>query len=198
MADLNYQKVNCLHISDSIIFWTNSNTEADFIELVDVCYNFYWKSLQTTFPLRGCLTYGEIDFNPITIGNGKDVKFYSYSVIGKGLVDAYLKAESIEYVGCLLDKKAIEKVNNEHLIIKLIEDKKICMYKVPFKNGFRYEHVFRPMKTKLNDIAFRNYTNIIKRLFTNASKSDIDNLSENVKIKLNNTIDFINHFRETD
>lgn len=197
IPNLENQKVNCLHVSDSVIFWTNSNTEEDFKEIVSVCYSFYWRSLKTTFPIRGCLTFGEIDFDPSTIHNVGGIKFYNYSLIGKGLVDAYLKAESIEYAGCLLDKLAIAKVSDK-LINDLIYDHIVCMYKVPSKSGSDYEHVFRPVLGKHNDVSFRNNANGIKRLFTYASKTDIDKIPDSVKNKMNNTIDFLNYFRETD
>lgn len=197
VPDLANQKVNCLHISDSVVFWTNGQTEDDFKDLVAVCHSFYWRSLQTTFPLRGCLTFGEIDFNPNTIKTIGGMNFYNYSLIGKGLVDSYFKAESIEYAGCLLDKLAINKVSDK-LINDLIYEQKICMYKVPFKTGENYEHVFRPIKGNHNDVSFRNTANGIKSLFSYASKTDIDKMPESVKRKLNNTIDFVNYFRETD
>ncbi len=197
IPDLKNQKVNCLHISDSIVFWTNSNTEEDFKEIVSVCHSFYWRSLKTTFPLRGCLTYGEIDFNPDTIKIIGGVNFYNYSLIGKGLVDAYQKADAIEFAGCLLDMQAIKQVQDK-TINDLIYDQKICMYKVPFKTEFNYEHVFRPIKGTHNDVSFRNTANGIKKLFTDASKSDVNKMPESVKNKLNNTIDFISYFRETD
>lgn len=164
---------------------------------MNVCYSFYWRSLQTTFPLRGCLTYGEIDFNPHTFESINGVNFYNYSLIGKGLVDAYIKSDSIEYAGCILDKNAIEKVSDK-LINDLIYDQKVCMYKVPFKTGFNYELVFRPIKGNHNDVSFRNNTNGVKKLFTYASKTDIYNMPESVKNKMNNTIDFISFFRKTD
>ena len=72
------------------------------------------------------------------------------------------------------------------------------MYKVPFKSGENYEHVFRPIKYNHNDVSFRNTVNKIKSLFTYASKTDINNMHESVKRKMNNTIDFINYFRETE
>lgn len=197
VPDLKNQKVNCLHISDSIVFWTNGQAEEDFNEIVSVCHSFYWRSLQTTFPLRGCLTYGEIDFNPNTIKTIDGINFYNYSLIGKGLVNAYIKAESIEYAGCLLDNLAIERVEDK-TINDLIYDQKICMYKAPFKTGERYEHVFRPIKGNHNDVSFRNTANGIKRLFTYASKTDIEKMPESVKRKMNNTIDFVSYFRETD
>ncbi len=196
VPDLKNQKVNCLHISDSVVFWTNSNSEDDFNDLISVCHSFYWRSLKTTFPLRGCLTYGEIDINPTTIQNDAGVNFYNYSIIGKGLVDAYLKAESIEYAGCILDKLAIKKVSDK-LINDLIYDQKVCMYKVPSKSGSNYEHVFRPIQGYHDDVSFRNSANGIKRLFTSASKTDIDKMPESVKNKMNNTIDFLSYFRRT-
>ena len=197
IPDLKTQKVNCLHVSDSIVFWTNGQTEEDFMDLVSVCHTFYWRSLKTTFPLRGCLTFGEIEFFPSTINAISGVNFYNYSLYGKGLVDAYTKADSIEYVGCILDNLAISKVKDS-TINKLIYDQKICMYKVPFKSGENYEHVFRPIKYNHNDVSFRNTVNKIKSLFTYASKTDINNMPESVKRKMNNTIDFINYFRETE
>ena len=195
VPDLKRQKVNCLHISDSIVFWTNSNSENDFRELVEVCYSFYWRSLQTSFPVRGCLTYGEIDFNPLTIKGEHDSTFYNYSLIGKGLVDSYIKADSIEYAGCFVDKCAIEKVSDK-LINELIYSQKLCYYKVPFKTNNSYEHVFRPVQGDHNDVSFRNSAQGIKRLFTYHTKAK--ELSDSVIRKMNNTIDFLSYFRKPD
>jgi hypothetical protein len=193
--DLQNQKVNCLHVSDSIIFWTDSDTEDDFAELVKVCYSFYWRSLKTTFPIRGCLVYGEIDFSPFTIDNRNGKKFYNYSLFGKGLIDGYLKAESINYAGCFIDETAIEKVSDT-LVNDLIYAQKICYYKVPFKDGSSsYEHVFRPVIGEHNDVSFRNSAKEIKRLFTNHINEQ--KLSASVILKMNNTIDFLEYFRET-
>lgn len=195
VPDLSQQRINCLHISDSIVFWTNTNSEEDFRELMQVCYTFYWRSLQTSFPIRGCVVYGEIDFNPYTINNKSGATFYNYSLIGKGLVEAYLKAESIEYAGCYLDQSVIDMVDDK-VITKLIYDQKLCYYKVPFKNGDSYEHVFRPVRGDHNDVSFRNSAKGVKRLFTHHTRATT--LPDSVKRKMNNTIDFLNYFRETD
>ena len=197
IADLTEQKVNCLHVSDSIIFWTNGLTDEDFTNLVSVCHKFYWRSLQTSLPLRGCLTFGEIEFYPSTINSNSGANFYNYSLFGKGLVDAYTKAESIEYVGCILDSLAVNKVKDS-ILNNLIYDQVICMYKVPFKSGDNYEYIFRPIKNSYNDVSFKNTVRKIKSLFTYASKTDINKMNESVKRKMNNTIDFINYFRETE
>lgn len=195
VPDLKNQKVNCLHVSDSIVFWSNSDTESDFLEMVKVCYSFYWRSLQTSFPLRGCLIHGEIDFRPFTIENENESKFYNYSLFGKGLIEGYLKAESINYAGCFIDESAIRKVEDK-TINDLIYDQKICLYKIPYRDGtYSYEHVFRPIIGEHNDVSFRNSANGIKRLFTDHMNGK--ELPDSVKLKMNNTIDFLEYFRET-
>jgi len=195
VPDLKNQKVNCLHVSDSIVFWSDSDTEDDFLEMVKVCYSFYWRSLQTSFPLRGCLIYGEIKFKPFTIENKSGNKFYNYSLFGKGLIEGYLKAESINYAGCYIDESAILKVKDE-TINNLIYKQKVCLYKIPLRDGsYSYEHVFRPIKGEHNDVSFRNSANGIKRLFNDHMNGK--KLPDSVKVKMNNTIDFLEFFRAT-
>lgn len=198
VPDLSKQKVNCLHISDSIIFWTNTARLEDFIEIANVCYTFYWRSLQTTFPLRGCLTFGEIDFQPQKFDPSQQGEFFNSSLLGKGIVDAYLKSDSLEYAGCIIDESALKDLP-EKTIYDLLEEQKICLYKVPYKdNCSKYEHVFRPNRGKHDDVSFRNAAINIKSLFCYTSKVTEDELPQSVKNKLNNTIDFINYFRETE
>lgn len=196
VADLTKQKVHCMHISDSVLFWTNSDSEEDFNELAKVCYTFYWRSLHLFVPLRGCLVHGEIEFRPFHFKNDGGATYYNSSLYGKGLVDAYLKADSIEYAGCYIDNSAIIKVGDQ-LISNLIYDQMLCYYKVPFKGAkFSYEHVFRPVKGNHNEVSFRNTGKHVKSLFSFYSK--MSEFPDSVIAKLNNTIDFIEHFRETD
>jgi hypothetical protein len=196
VPDLTKQKVHCLHISDSVLFWTNGESEADFIELAKVCYTFYWRSLQLFIPLRGCMIQGEIEFRPFQMKNESGATFHNSSLYGKGLIEAYLKAESIEYAGCYIDQSAISKID-EKVIYDLIYDQMLCYYKVPFKgNKFSYEHVFRPIKGNHNEVSFRNSAMHINKIFSYHSK--LKEFPESVLVKLNNTIDFLEHFRETD
>jgi len=197
VPDLSKQKVNCLHVSDSIVFWTNDTSEESFDDLVEVCYTFYWRSLEATFPLRGCLTFGEIEFKPHTFEGDSGTTFYNYSLFGKGLVDAYIEADSFDFAGCVISDKVMDKIKDV-TITRLISEQKICVYKVPYKNGESYEHVFRPLKGAHNEVSFRNTVRRIKELFTYSSKADISSMPESVRRKLNNTIDFIQFFRAPD
>lgn len=195
VPDLSQQTINCLHVSDSIVFWTADGTETAFLQLVDVCYDFYWRSLQTSFPLRGCLTFGEIEFSPFTINNSQTgAAFHNFSLIGRGLVDAYTRAEAMNYAGCFVHMDAINKVRDQ-TVNNLIYAHKLCYYKVLFKTKSSYEHVFRPNKGTHNEVSFRNAGQRIKQLFSAHMNSKP--LPESVQEKLNNTIDFLGHFRET-
>lgn len=196
VADLTKQKVHCLHISDSVLFWTDTDSNDDFIELAKVCYTFYWRSLQLFVPLRGCVVYGEVEFRPFQFKNDNGAMFHNSSLYGKGLVEAYLKADQIDYAGCYVDKSVVSKVGDP-IITNLIYDQMLCYYKVPFKgNRFSYEHVFRPIKGNHNEVSFRNSAKRIKSLFSYHSK--MTEFPDSVMTKLNNTIDFLEHFRETD
>lgn len=196
VADLTKQKVHCMHISDSVLFWTDTDSNDDFIELAKVCYTFYWRSLQLFVPLRGCVVHGEIEFQPFQIKNEGGAMFHNSSLYGKALVDAYIKADQIDYAGCYLDKSVLAKVD-QTLITNLIYDQMLCYYKVPFKaNRYSYEHVFRPIKGNYNEVSFRNSAKHIHSLFSYHSK--MTEFPDSVMVKLNNTIDFLEHFRETD
>jgi hypothetical protein len=51
--DLSKSKVNCFHVSGSIIFWSDDPSEENFRTIVELCKTFLNQTLQTTFPMRG-------------------------------------------------------------------------------------------------------------------------------------------------
>ncbi len=152
--------------------------------------------MNSFFPIRGCLIYGEAFFSPFEIKGGEN-NFYNSSFIGKGLVDAYLKGESIEYAGCVFDDSVVSKVGDQ-TVAKLIEDRILFNYKVLYKSGDRYSLVFSPFPSKITELTFHNTIGSIKRMFSALSNMDPDNLPDSVARKMNNTIDFVSHFRDPD
>jgi hypothetical protein len=156
----------------------------------------FFRSVAMAMKLKKSFVHGEIEFRPFQIKNQSGAVFQNSSLYGKGLIDAYLKAESIDFAGCYVDQSALAKVE-EKVIYNLIYDQMLCYYKVPLKGEkFSYEHVFRPIKGNHNEVSFRNSAKHIKSLFSYHSK--MKDFPESVQVKLNNTIDFIEHFRETD
>jgi hypothetical protein len=196
IPNLDESEINCMHISDSIIFWTKEESPESFKKIVDVCYFFYWHCIQTSFPIRGSLVYGDIEFCPFQIKGKGGATFYNNSLYGKGLINAYLKTESQDWAGCFIDKSAVQTVN-EDVINELIYAKKIVYYPVPLKDGTHcYEHTIRLIGGRLNNVAFMNLAKRIERSFTQHMKGKP--LSESVIRKQNNTIKFLDYFRTED
>ena len=203
VPDLSKFGINCLHVSDSIIFWTNEAKVEDFNKIVDVCHAFYSTCIQLGPLLRGCLTFGEIDFYPFKISScNEENQFINSSLYGKGLVEAYSKADSLEFVGCTIEQTAIDYIKtmivekpegyDVNFVSNLIYDQKICYYKIPSKNGSYYGHAFTPTIGTYNEVSFRNAAKEIESHFTHRGEIE---LSPSVKTKLNNTLDFLSHFR---
>lgn len=193
VPDLNKAEINCMHFSDSIIFWTIDASPESFKKIVDVCYTFYWNCLKTSFPVRGCLVFGDIEFRPFQIKGTGGATYYNNSLYGKGLINAYLKAESQDWAGCFIDKSAIQTVK-EDVIYELIYANKVVYYPVPLKDGTQsFEHTIRIIGSSLNNVAFRNLAKGIERIFTHHMNGKP--ITESVIRKQNNTIKFLEYFR---
>ena len=190
-ADLNNSDLNCLHISDSIIFWTNSDTNDDLNLILDRCAKLVQN---TTIPcklLRGCLTYGEISYN--FCQSKGEASFLDYSIIGSTIVEAYTKAESLKLTGCIVDKKIIKKLGQESFT-KKIEDGIIAQRIVNTKFGNNLEYMFVPVKIGYTELGFENDIKNLKRAYEYASKCPISNMPDEVRQKFNNTIEFYRSF----
>ena len=201
VPDLKNAKVNCMHISDSVMFWTNSVGTSDFLELMRVVHDHTWRPVLFGFPLRGCVVYGDIEFHPFEITGRDGSVFLNYSMIGKALVDAYVKAESQNWAGCFIDNSAIQHFT-ETADPKLLEDlspikyleklEYIIKYPVPFKGGVVKEnYAIKLTRGALNEEALKNLSESIRQNFAMYNKS-IE--SEDVQLKIQNTIDFLSSF----
>lgn len=198
--DVRTAEVNCMHFSDTILFWTNAATQNDFLKLAHVCYKFYWRTMQTSFAIRGALGFGEFSFEPFQIRGDNGARFLNSSLFGKGLVDIYLKAENQDWAGCFIDDSAWNaldeegnKIVSEASLNDLIYKNVIVFYPVPLKDGRReYRHCFRLMNS-LDNATFRNSAIDIKRIFTQHMNGKP--IVPSVERKMNNTIDFLGYFR---
>ena len=107
LADVSKSKLNCLNISDSVIIWTN-DCEADSLkELISVAYEFNWREIGYNFPLRGSVVKGKIREVTGRQTNSEGGSYSVQCVYGKGIVDAYLKAESQNWAGTVIDQNII-------------------------------------------------------------------------------------------
>lgn len=191
IADLEYNTVNCLNISDTIIFWIEDISEDSVINFLEVCYQLNYKFNRYNFPIRGVLV---LDKFHIIRGSQQNSAgfFYSPNIIyGKGLLNAHIKAESFDMAGTLIDKSFIDRVMGDEKIMQKIDELTI-QYQVPFKTGIgnTNEYVFKLVKSNLNKKRFNNVKENIKRVFIRDNKE----LDKGVQLKIKNTIKFLeNH-----
>lgn len=194
ISDISESRINCINFSDTIIFWTNDKTIESLKEITEVAYKFNWQAIKLSFPVRGALLYGEIihaDHRQNNVGGGK---YNINSVFGRGIVEAHIKAESQDWAGSVIDQSVINYLIENNLEPTSFLSDYAKQYKIPYKTGIpikNNEFAFRLVKGNLNEEAHKNLKNSIERNFAD-HKKDISEPS--VKIKLENTLEYIKSF----
>lgn len=189
LSDLSNSQVNCLNISDTVLFWTNQCNYESLTELIKVAYEFNWLQILYNFPIRGSIIKGKI-----RLVSGKQVNSNggSYSVqclYGKGLIKAHQKAENQNWAGTVIDQSIIDDLEKVSKGIEFLSDYAI-KYKVPYKSDLELneEYVLKVVKGITNETALKNTKESVSGVFA------LDNKSiepKSVQIKIENTIKFI-------
>ena len=194
VADLSHTTIQVLNFSDTILFWTQDDSEESLTEILKVAYRYNWGATTFFFPARGALLHGEIQHLNHSSENDKGGAYHVNSIFGKGLVDVYQKAEASDWSGATIDTSIIEKIEGfgKEPIEFLKPYAKI--YNVPYKNGlFREEFAFKLCVEPINEEAFGNVSRNIRENFANYNKR-VD--SDGVQRKIQNTIDFLETAKE--
>ena len=186
-------EINCINFSDTVVFWTNDDTEESLVELLAVAYQFNWTEILHCFPVRGALVYGEIESVHFDQSNGGGGHYNINSVFGKGLVQAYLRANEQDWAGTVLDESFIKELikrghNPKEFLIRYSKQ-----YNVPYKNGKSKpeEFVLNIVEGNLNDEGLKNFGNGITDNFAQYNKSVAD---ESVQRKISNTLRFLESY----
>jgi len=194
IANINNSKINCLNISDTVIFWTNDDSYDSFNELLKISFDFNYSVTCYNFPVRGAIVFDEIE---IISGYQKTENGGIYnvnSVYGKGLVKAHLKAENLNLASCVIDNSVIEKIQEFGNSKDIIGDFGI-EYNVPYKNGdiLNPEFVLKfYIGNSINEEAFTNRANGISGAF----KGDNKGMNKRAEEMLKNTIAFLGILKE--
>lgn len=61
VADLSESTLKCISISDTIIYWTQDDSDASLTEFLAVCYRLNWMLNLFDFPVRGVMIYDEME-----------------------------------------------------------------------------------------------------------------------------------------
>lgn len=192
IADLSNSKVHCINFSDTVVFWTNDNSADAVAELLYITHIFNWQANLFFFPVRGCMTMGELERVDFAQKSGLGGTYNINSVYGKGLVTAHEIAESQKWAGTVLNENVVEFINAKLENSKDVLNTYTKQFAVPFKAGAKNMQVFNFIKGELNDIAFANYRKGVIDNFANHKK---DTNHPSVKEKLDNTLNFLASYR---
>jgi len=171
VADLNSTRINCLNISDTVIFWTNDDSIESFEELILVAFDFNWREILYSFPIRGVIFFDEIEMISEQFKNSAGAIYSPNLIYGKGLVKAHLKAENLNWAGTVIDKSVIEEVINRLNTVKFF-NQFAKLYKVPYKipeNDIE-EYALLLARGGLDDSSVTTLKNNIIRVFKNDNK----------------------------
>lgn len=195
VADLSHSKINCINFSDTVVFWTNDDSEKSLTELLSVSHTFNWRAIDFLFPSRGSIVYGELFSSAFSQSNNGGGKYNINSIFGKGLVSAHIKAEAQNWAGTVIDKSVIEQLVKMGLKPDHYLSSYAKKYKVPYKieNNLSEEFVFCIIKGSLNDEALKKYEKSIRNNFADHNKPVTDKA---VQDKLENTLKFLESFHE--
>ncbi len=196
-ADMSDSKLNFLNISDSMVYWTKEQNNDQLIELVSVVNDFNWRMIVYNFPIRGVLMKGKIRLESFKSTSKHDAQFQVSCMYGQGVVNAYSKADAMDWAGTVIDNSIVEILKSFDAGSRLLDE--TCIpYQVPYKLGM-YPGIGREYSFKLiqggmiNSRHFENRSDLIRGSFSRFNKS-IE--VESVKRKLQNTIDFLAVFHD--
>src|SRR5699024_2535937 len=60
LSNLSESTINCLNISDTVLFWTNDCTYESLKTLIKVADEFNWREVNYNFPIRLALVKGKV------------------------------------------------------------------------------------------------------------------------------------------
>ncbi len=194
--DVTNSTINSIIISDSVIFWSNSNTVEEFFDLIECIYSLLEFSHNTTkIYLRAALTFGNFYFDYSGIVKGKGSFLMHPLMVGKALVEAHEIQGSLKLIGGVITNESITNAESSDKVIfkqkwdQLLAENKIVHYLVPVKKGNKEYWTINWVQTLENPNEAQ-----IRNGFSSYKKTVVD---VDVKLKIENTIGYVNHIRDT-
>jgi len=168
--------------SDSILIFTLSDEIEDLYAILILSTQLYIDAYNKCIPLRGGIAYGEFFFN-------SNLNLYC----GVPFVEAYKIGESALWSGITIQDEVANHCLGR-LSLTSYDQSAICQWNVPLKEKMIEKRwvINWPTTAKANfkikpPISVRDFYSPFKRLF-----GDYEVLSDEVKIKYENTVTFIN------
>lgn len=192
--DIRTTRINCLNISDTVIFWSQDSSLESLRELIAVAHHFNWMQNLHNMPARGVVVCEEMEILRDNEQNQAGAVYSTSLVYGKGLYNAHVKAESLSFAGCVVDQSVLAEMEAGGIINGVLEQF-AKRYIVPYKNGEleEVEYVLKIVSGALNDETFHNCSALIRSRFS-ADNKPVD--SDRVQELIRNSIEFLASFRE--
>lgn len=197
--DVSKSIINCINISDTIIYWTNDLEIESFNYLLITSFLLNNSLNLNEFPVRGCIHKGVVNFINGGMLSKNQTIYASLCLYGKGVVDAHNRAESQEWAGTVLDNSIIETLDKSHGTLNSILDPWCIKYRIPYKKNSPFAHqkkdvdeyALRLFDCKYSDL--HNISQIEKDISTVFSKDNKRISAQSVQDKIKNTTKFA-HF----
>lgn len=189
--NISHSQINCLTISDSIIFWSNDNSVNAFREIVEVTFLFNQRMTNWNFPVRGALVYGEFGIKKWDDVNSINKTYRANSIYGKGLIRAYELVNSLEWSGAILDDSVTSAVHIQSEI-ETILSRVAVNYPVPTKHGVKNFYSFFIEKPGFNSEVLKNKIDHIENFIFKGDNKEFD---ESIERKFSNTIEFLKYLQ---
>lgn len=103
-------KIEIKVISDSIIFWSDSDSFNGFATVVELANFLMYAFVRKGLPIRGAIVYDDVETLKINIKH----EYFSLSsdiILGKGLVKAFQIEGQQNLVCCIIDESCIKRSN---------------------------------------------------------------------------------------
>ncbi|MBN8693061.1 MAG: hypothetical protein J0L69_07670 [Bacteroidetes bacterium] len=194
LADLSRSTINCLNVSDTVIFWTQDDSVQSLEELLSVANQFNWEQMRFNMPARGVIYFDDFEMISGQQRNPGGALYSANIIYGKGLALAHMKGETQSWAGCVIDQTVIEHIQTKVTVATFLAPH-AKLYRVPYKKpaaGQQDEYVLTIVKGTLNEQAFKSYHDNIVATFKADNKSIED---PRVKTILDNTIKFLESFK---
>lgn len=194
LSDISKSRINCLNVSDTVIFWTHDDSIESLDELLIVANKFNWQQMRFNMPARGVIYFDEFEMLSGQRNNSVGAIYSANLIYGKGLASAHMKCESFSWAGCVIDETVVQQVKGK-IDVHTFFSQYAKLYKVPYTkpiDNTPEEYALTIVTGPLNEEAFKNFSNNIIATF----KADNKSIEKpRVKEILDNTLKFLESFK---
>ncbi len=185
--------INSVHIFDSIVLWTESDSANDLEDLVDVVRGMLYSNFIEGFPLRGAITHGELYYRSEPLIS-KVITNHPI-LVSTAQVKAYKLESQQQWSGCVLDDSVVSHCKKINVDLGFKAPLYADEYDVPLKSGMKKMHIVTWDGTDRNS-ATANYKNESEMYAYVAGKFSLhskDISDRNVKEKIKNTANYMSY-----